>query len=209
MMVGVQPLAGRPQTVVSDMGAWRFTMSNIPLHDRGDKVRLFRALFFGTLVRGGAVYLPFFDWRRGPRVRNGLPAFPGAVPFSDASLFSDGAGFDGDLPTVSIAAPAAARAGTIVVQGASDQIPTAGEYLGLGERAHVVDAIFPGTPSAGRTTLSIWPPLRNAVAAGDPVETVDPVCRMQIEPKSAEMVLALNLAIVGSVTLDFYESNWT
>ena len=208
VMSGPQPLSGRPQTVVSDMGSWRVTLTGIRLSDLGDSLRAFRAIFFGTLAYGGPVYLSLYDWRRGPRVRSGLSAFPAPIPFSDLALLSDGSAFDADIPTITVAAAAAARATTIVVQTAGDPLPVAGEFIGLGDRAHMVTAVFSGTPGAGQTTLNIRPPLRGAVAIGDPVETVDPVCRMQLDPKTIETMSALDLAIVGNVTLDFYESNW-
>ena len=195
VMTGPQTLSGRPQTVMSDMGAWRVTLTGIRLADIGERIRTFRALFFGTLALGQPVYLPLYDWRRGARLRTGLPAFPGGVPFSDTSRFSDGTEFDGDMPTLIIAIAAAQRAGQItVVQAAGgDPLPTAGEYIGLGERAYLVTAIFAGQPSAGQTTLKIQPPLRSAAAIGDPVEIADPVCRMQLDPKSVETMVALDL----------------
>lgn len=209
IITGPQPLSGRPQYTVSDMGAWRAALNGIRLSAIGDSVRLFRALLFGTLAVGGAVYLPLYDWRRGPRARVGAPPPLLPILFSDTSFFSDAASFNSDLPNITVVAAAASRATRIVVQSAGDPLPIAGEFFGLSDRAHLVTASFPDTPAPGQTTLQFQPPLRFPVTVGDLVETVDPVCRMQLDPKQVETLVSLDLSIVGTVSLDFYESNWT
>ena len=210
IITGPQPLSGAPQTVMSDMGRWRVTLSNILLHDSGNRVRLFRAILFGILAQGGAVYVPFYDWQRGPRARVGFALLPSTVPFSDASFFSDAASFEPNLPDMVVAVAASARAMSIVVGSGRDPFPVAGEFFGLGERAHMVTASFPDTPNAGQTTLQFQPPLRRAAAVGDLIETVDPRCRMQLDPKQVETLVMIGTrGLRGNVTLDFYESNWT
>ena len=210
VMTGPQPLSGRPQTLLSDMGAWHIVLADIALTDSQDKVRLTRAIVLGTLALGLPVYMPFYDWWRSPRVRAGLSPFPDRVPFSDMSMFSDSTAFDGDVPALTVAVAAGQRARQIVVQTTSGPIPTAGEFLGLGDRGHLVTAIFPDQPSAGQTLLEIQPPLRAAVSAGDLVETVNPMCRVKIDPKQVESLVTIsNRGLRGTITLDFYEDNWT
>lgn len=206
-MAGPQPLSGRPQTVVSDMGAWKVTLANVRLH--GDRIRTFRALFFGTLAQGLPVYLPMYDWRRGPRVRSGLNAFPAPTPFADTTVFTDSTDFDGDAAGISLAAVAAARATQLLIATSGDPVPIAGEFIGLGDRAHMVTGVSTDTLPANQALLRVQPPLRAAGAIGDPVETMDPVCRMQLDPKGLETAVMLDLAIIGRVSLDFYEANWT
>jgi hypothetical protein len=203
IMVGPQPLAGRPQNVVSDMGAWHVTLTEITIWEDDDKIRLFRALLFGTLAKGLPIYLPFCDWKRNPYARTG-------VPFSDLSTFSDSSLFAGDVGLVVVAVVAAQRATSLIVLvDASTPVPEAGEFIGLGERTYFVEAGFPDDTIAGRWTLKLWPPLRAAAAIGARVETVDPVCKMQLDPRQVETMLTLENGIVGRPSLDFYESNWT
>lgn len=223
VMAGPQPLAGRPQSVMSDMGAWRVTLTNILLADVGDRIRAFRALFFGTLALGQPVYLPLYDWRRNPyrRYSKSLSAFPADARFGDGATFSDGSSYGGEPDQISVAVAAPARSTALIVKGkplivggvmdgsTAPPLPEAGEFIGIGERAHMVVRSFPDTPVANQTTLQIQPPLRAAAAVDDFVAISNPLCRVKLDPKSVETMMTLDLSIVGNVSLDFYEDNWT
>lgn len=220
VMVGQQPLAGRPQSVMSDMGAWRITIGGLKLHDDLDRLKAFRALFFGTLALLQPIYIPFYDWRRNPYVRIGLPPFPADSTFGDGATFSDGSSFGSEPEHIKVAVAASARATTLIVEATTlvtsssgemvyaPPLPEAGELIGLGERAYMVTRSFPDTPVAGQTTLQIQPPLRAAALVEDVVAAANPLCRMKLDPKQVEEIIALDLGVIGDLTLDFYEDNW-
>lgn len=208
-LFGPQPLSGRPQSVLSDMGAWRVSFGGLWIQDAyGDRVRRFRALLFGTLAKGLPVYLPFYDWRRNARVRTGLPAFPPGVVHDDYTRFTDGTTYGDVTQDVTVAAVAAARSSTLVVAVATTAIPAMGEFIGVSDRVYMVTGAVASPTVAGQWTLAIAPPLRAAVAIGDLVEVADPVAPMKLDPRGVETLVSLDLSIIGRVSLDFYETNW-
>lgn len=206
--LGPEPIVGPPQSVVADAGRWELSHKRIPLH--GDKLLLFRALVFHLCSPLRPVYVPIRDYVRTPRVRANV-AQPAGVPFSDTAPFSDGTLFFDQAIDYVVAAPAAARATalTIAAQGAAPVELTAGQFIGLGERSHVVTQLFPSADGvATHFDLSLWPPLRAAAAIGDPGWTEDPVVKCIIDPKIVEVSEDLDMDRIGFVDLTFTEARW-
>lgn len=195
VMTGPQPMSGRPQMVASNFGAWRLQLSGLRIF--GGAVATARALFLGRLSQGLPVYMPFFDWRRGPRVAAGLSAYP----------TTPGASYVQTAGDAKIAAVAAAQSTAIRVQPLGAAIPIAGQYLGIDERVYLIAAAT--NNGDGTYAYSIVPPLRKPVAINDTVELADPCCRMVLDPGDMQTIVGLELDRVGALSLTFYEANWT
>lgn len=208
VLSGPQPISGRPQTVQSDAGALQLRLQGVRVHDLGRRVALLEALLFGRLALGLPVYMPLWNWRRGPRARAGLALFGPSVPHSDGAPFSDGSSYAQGTGDCKVALAAPVRATRIFVDMASVASVEGGDWITLGERAHLVSGAWPVDSVAGRLELQITPGLRSAVAAGDDVEIADPFFRAVLSPAHMQATLSLDLAIVGVIDLDFYEANW-
>lgn len=201
-----EPIGGAPQSVVADAGRWEISYGRIVL--LGARILAFRAIVFDICAPLRPVYVPMFDGIRTPRRRANIAQPPG-VPFSDAAPFSDASLFL-DQPVdfvVAAAAPPRSVSLSVASQGLSAAKIVAGQYIGLGERAHVVTKAFP-TGDGEMFILSIWPPLRAAAAAGDPVWTENPVVKCIVDPSLAEVADDLDMGRIGYVDVTFAEARW-
>jgi hypothetical protein len=205
---GGETLVGPGQSVTADAGRWKFGHRQTALF--GDRVLTMRAMVT-RLAQRKPIYVTPMDELRTPRKRASV-ALPPGVPFSDGSIFSDGSTFHGQPVDFLVAASAAARAVTINVQrvGPSEIALTAGNYIGLDDRLHSIEAIFPSSDGvAGKFTLTIWPYLRRAAAANDPVYTEAPIVRCLAARDTLEVPEVLDrLDRFGTIDLDFEEDRW-
>lgn len=205
---GPEVVSGAPQSVAADAGRLRFTYRNVPLY--GDHILTFRAVIYELTSPILPIYVPVLDGLRTPRYRASV-ALPAGVPFSDGSTFSDGTTFY-DQPVdfvVTNAAAARASALTLTKQGPSEIALWAGNYIGIGERSYLVKKIWDSADGvAGHYDVTIWPYLREAVAAGAAVLTESPVVKCQIDKKSIEVAEEMNLDRLGYVDIDFIEYGW-
>lgn len=211
---GPQPLAGAPQSAQSSIGHLQFTLSDVPIFDRqpgddNDRLMAFRWLYFDRLAMGLPIYVPVWDCGRGPRKRAGLPVGPQLVPFSDGALFSDGASFSQDVTDAVVAVDADAGDVSIVIDALTAAVPQSGDPIGLGDRIHFVRRAVSAASPAGRWTLTISPPLREAQTAGARVEVANPVCIMKLAESDRARGWSMNLNRSGRVSLTFLEANWT
>ena len=215
---GPQPLAGAPQTAQSSLGRLELRLNNVTIHDGApitsfgnyDKLRVFRALYFGRLAHGMPIYMPMWDWVRGPRRRAGLPLFGAATPFDDGASFSDGALFDQPSQDAQLAIAGVAGDRVITIDALSAAVPQAGDWIGLEDRAHMVVAARPDESGAfsARWTLSLDRPLRAAYAAGIYVEIADPHCIMTLSASDRRIGAEVDFNRMGRLSLSFVEANW-
>lgn len=210
--MGPEPIANAPQSVQSDAGRWTLRLKQIPLS--GERVLLFRALIAELTSPLKPVYVQIGDVGRTPRAiaraAYALGVGP-AIPFSDSSYFSDEAGFAPAVEDYALAADAPLRATSLTVAflGPAGVALQAGQIIGLQDRAYIVKKIWASADGvAGHYDLTIWPPLRDALAAAEPVNTETPFVRCIVDPKSAEAAEDLALNRIGYVDLDFVEASW-
>lgn len=209
VLSGPQPLSGRPQTVMSDMGAWRIRLGGVRLTDRSFGIHQFRALFFGRLALGLPVYMPFWDWRRGPQMRAGGFAPVLTTTHDDTAPHSDGGLYQQSGLAIGLAQAAALRATDIIIATADLAALIAGDYISIEERGHMVVAVREDDLDPSLTHLTIVPPLREALAVGAQIEYADPVVRVVLDPADRTNGLALDLLMIGAHDLTFHEANWT
>lgn len=194
--------SGAADVISGDAGFWRASYGSVVVTTR-DRVLTWRAIsaklrgrLYPILVPYCGMYQPF------PLDENGKPIFPGVVPHSDGTYFSDGTGyFQGNI-SVTLNASKAVRAvtGTVTVNAAGTIQP--GQVFSFGERMYeIIDAEY-----LNETTVSLtWqPPLREAVAAGAVLNFDRPVCRMRLATDN-EMQLQLDMNKRGFPTVNFVE----
>lgn len=144
-----------------------------------NRILLYRAILARMVTTGGALYMPMWEWSRA--------ASP--VPATGAAFQATAAA----LSWVSVTPPAIASV-------------SVGRIIGIGDRAHLIYDIEPDSTAK---KLYIWPPLRDAVAIGDPIEFGNPICRMRADIDQVKQSLgSLSYGRVGFASIDFVEDNW-
>ncbi|TIL38519.1 hypothetical protein [Mesorhizobium sp.] len=196
-LAGPSSVSGITQVVSSDAGIWKATFGNIIIKSR-NAVLAHRAI--ANLLEGRLNPLLVPLCRAFQPVPADSDELYEDVPHSDDALFDDDTGYVGTVIDVVAAAPAAVRAVsmTVTVNYAGDIEP--GQHFSLGERLYRVRSF-----DADTGAMTFRPPLREAVAAGDPLNFDDPVCLMRLASDDA-MNLELALRRFGSPTVNFIEA---
>jgi hypothetical protein len=122
--------------------------------------------------------------------------------YYDSSLFADGSPFDSTLIVASVGASAAAGTATINMQAAAIGDVQAGHLFSIENRLYRITGVTDN--GSGNYDLSIWPPLRLAVSAGDWMEFDNPKCRMRLA-SDQEMSLDLSGHRFARPTVNFIE----
>jgi hypothetical protein len=134
------------------------------------------------------------------------------IPHSDGSLFSDGAGYSQGTVYGEVAASASVGAGILKmrVYGAARPLRWS-DWFSIyhptkGWRAYRYWDVIDKTDEANPIyTLAIGPALREAVAAGDPVEIAEPKCVMKF-PQGVTVPLEFEVWYRSNPTLQFVEA---
>ncbi|TIN83097.1 hypothetical protein [Mesorhizobium sp.] len=201
-LAGPTSVSGATQVVSSDAGIWKATFGSIVVKSRGAVLahRAIAALMEGRL---GSILVPLcrgYGPSSSAVLTEDEKALFAQVPHSDDAYFDDDTGYVGSLTDVVLSADAAVRATTLMVtvNYAADDIQP-GMHFSLGERLYRVR-----TFDADTGTMTIRPPLRDAVTAGDALDFDDPVCRMRLANDDG-LDLELALRRFGSPTVQFVE----
>lgn len=194
---GPASVSGVSQVVASDAGIWTARLGNIVILSR-DHVLAFRALAALLDGRLGTILVPASRAFQ-PVPTEARGAYE-AVVHDDGATFSDGSGYRNRVIDVVAAAAAPARATTMTVEVrvAGDIQP--GHYFSIDERLYRVRSF-----DAASGALGFRPVLREAVAAGTPLEFDDPVCRMRLAG-DAEMDLELAMRRTALPSVNFIEA---
>lgn len=201
-LAGPASVSGSSQVIASNAGLWKATLGNVVVKSRAAVLthRAIAALLEGRL---GSILIPLcraYGPSSGAVLSADQEALFNQVPHSDDALFDDSTGYVGSLTSVTAASNAAVGATTLMVTVtyASEAIQP-GEHFSIGERLYRVR-----TFDAGTGTMTIRPPLREAVTAGDVLDFDDPVCRMRLMQDDG-MDLELALRRFGTPTIQFVE----
>ncbi len=206
--IGPESVGGGAQSIVADAGLWRLEFQDIELARLPARRLMFRAITASICAPLRPIYVPIFDYLLTPRYRANV-AEPGSVTFSDGSVYSDGSALLDQPADFTIAATANPRATLITITPASSLMIQAGQFIGLYERAHLLESVLPSATVEGSYDCQIWPYLRAAVAIGDPVWTEAPVVKCTVDPRKAETVERMAFERVGAVDMSFVETRWT
>jgi len=199
---GPTPLAGRAQSVVSSAGGWRLSLEDIPVF-KLTKLPAYRAMWSQLCGSRVPVYVGPYDHANAPYTRAGVTT-PILTQFSQPVSFSDGTKFSQRTGDCFLAADVAQNATQIQVTNSTAAPITAGDYIELNGRIHLVQGIWAGTP----TLLSIWPPTRAAYSSGLSIEIDEPMMLAYLTPDSAALAQSLDVPWSGRVTFDFVEASW-
>lgn len=201
-LAGPASVSGSTQVVASSAGIWKATLGSIIVKSRNAVLahRAIAALLEGRL---GSILIPLcrgYGPSSGAVLSADEEALFAEVPHSDDALFDDDTGYVGSLTNVVAAADAVAGATTLVVtvNYAADTIQP-GQHFSLDERLYRIRT-FDSTTG----TMTVRPPLREAVTAGDVLSFDDPVCRMRLANDDG-LDLELALRKFGTPTIQFVE----
>jgi len=190
-----------PFAETSGGGLWRAELNSIPIRNK-NQVLTWRAL--EAVLDGGAsqIVVPLCDKRYFPAPPIGV-SYP-QIPHDDDAMHDDGAGYYQAVVTASLAQGAPLRATEIVVTMVSGAAPQAGQMFSIThpnmrERAYVIAS------ATDDGVLTIRPPLREAVEAGEAINFDCPSCVMQIATPE-NLKLTLSLRKFGSPSAVFLES---
>lgn len=186
-------LTGAEQIVASPAARWLAAVS-LAIHT-DDQVLDFRALLAGLNGRVNTVLVPAFDSRRAPWSRDS--AGRAITPARAAGRL----GLDASIRYRAVG-PVARGSTSISVWVEGGSRPRPGQYLSVGDHLHVIASVTPSP--AGFLTLGLAPGLRVAVASGDMLELVLPVCLMRLA-NDEEGAMDLDLRRFADVTLNFVE----
>lgn len=198
-LAGPASVSGATQVVASEAGIWKATYGSIIVKSR-QAVILHRALAALLEGRLGTILVPLCRAYQPSTDEAEDAGVYGQVPHSDGAFFGDDSGYViSPVIDVVLDADAAARATTIsiTVNYAGDIQP--GQHFSIGERLYRIRTYDPDTGA-----MTIRPPLREAVTAGDRLEFDDPVCRMRLLQDDG-MDLELSLRRFGNPTIQFIE----
>lgn len=202
---GPASINGVAQVAAADAGIWTACYDIIPVHDQygESRVLLWRAIDVQSEGRLNPILIRARDIRRQP-----IPAGVSyddlgvAVPHSDDAFFSDGSGYVSWLIEVALASGAALRATTLSLTKTACGDLSPGHRFSLGERLYQIKSVT--SQSAGAAVVTIWPPLREAVDAGDRLNFDDPVLRVRLV-SDREMALPLDYGLWSFPTVNFVE----
>lgn len=196
--LGTAPsVSGYAQVVSGGPPIWTATFGNIDIRTQAQRLA-FKAL--GTVLQGRLNII------RVPMCRGDQPTPAGYVV--EDITYDDDAYFDDDTPfiqpVISAEVLVAASAGAVSVnmQAATIGDVQAGQHFSIDERLYRIIGVSDN--GSGNFDLSIWPPLRKDVAAGEWMEFDDPTCRMRLATDQ-EMNLDLQMRRFGSPTVRFVE----
>jgi hypothetical protein len=200
---GGQSITGNEQIVDSLASRWRATASFVIKGEA--KTLAWRALVAGLRGRTGEILMGPHDFYRPVDANGRKLSVVAASSLGDCNSFlEDLSGFGQDQPTLAtVAALGVLRATQITIDTGNIPLPRPGHYVGIGERLHLITAIWEATPGAD-VQARIWPPLREQVAAGTPLILDRPVCKMRLaSDDSGQLTLERNFPATAS--LDFVE----
>lgn len=197
---GGTALSGDEDIVATDGGGRVFYEIADPFLDDVPAAMAWRAI--SAYMDGGAraIIVPFCDGRHQPG------GFLDSVPHSDGSPFSDESEYETLAAQAAITGAAILRATVIEIEfaGLSREI-LGGEWLSIDHpvmrwRAYRIAEVIEQT--ATTATLSIRPPLREAVGSGEAVDFNDPRCVMRLD---GEMRSPSSMGFASSQGVRFVE----
>lgn len=206
-------LSGYERSVASDAGVWVGSYSEFPV-PTPQMVLLWRALESTFSGRQNSMLIPIYESIRAPVVasyqadkwlnsggqQNQMDQ--SGVPHSDGTLHSDGTGYYSSGIDVVLDAEVAMR-GVFLTLGkrcCGDIQP--GHRFSIGERLFEVDKIVSQTSTVAN--VKVWPPSREAFAAGSFADFVNPVLKAKLTSDQG-MDLRLEWNRYGFPTIEFIE----
>lgn len=198
-LAGPASVSGATQVVASDAGIWKATLGSVIVKSR-QAVILHRALAALLEGRLGSILIPLCRAYQPSTDEAETAGDYEQVPHSDGAFHSDDSGYViSPIIDVVAAANAAVRATTLLVTVNYAGEIQPGQHFSIGERLYRIRSYDSTTG-----TMTIRPPLREAVTAGGRLEFDDPVCKMRLANDDG-MDLELALRKFGTPSIQFVE----
>lgn len=190
-------LSGVEQVVTSSGGIWRARYTGVPVVRRNQRLA-WRAINAQLGGRAGVLLVPVFCGD--PPTLEGVSGYSG-VTHSDGTFFGDEAGYSQSALSATIN-PAALRATSVTINIIEGEVE-AGQHFSVSGRLYRVASVE--SQSGGVASITIWPPLREAVAVEVDAEFARPVCRMRLASDDA-MNIEFDMGRFGTGAVDFIEA---
>jgi hypothetical protein len=210
-LTGAPVLRGRPQTVVSSAGGWRFSYGEVAF--TGRRYLQFRALL--AHLKGGLnpVYISPYDYEHAPYVLAGLTR-PETNEFTDFSGFTDTSGpggsgwqFRNSSDNIALSDDCAAESTRLIAFYYSGTPALhAGDYFELGGRLHLLEETR--DLGGGDVEWKFWPPTRQAYVTADKIEIDDPRCLCYLDPAADGADPDVQFGQLGYGNFEFVEARW-
>lgn len=197
--------SGFTQVVSNSAGIWRATFSDIPVYNK-EMIKAWRAI--DTLAEGmlNPISIPVWDYPRSPGSADdygrNIRDFSTSLPHSDGTYFSDDAGYVGSFSTAKVNATASTGAVTVVINKVTPFSVEPGQRFSINHRLYQIRTVT--SQSSNIATVTVRPPLREALNVGDVVEFNYPRLRVRLVSDEA-MYLPLNFNQQSFPSLDFIE----
>jgi hypothetical protein len=203
---GGQSLSGFEQVVSQLSDRW---MASYTFAINSDaKVLALRAFVMSMRGRGNTVDVPAFDLARAPwaldaQGRKQTPRFVRNRTL-DGTPYADPANLRETLISAEVVADTELNSTSVTVNMLTGDAPIPGHLFSIGRRLHMVVDVF----GDGPYDLSIWPWVREDLAAGTAVNFAAPTCEMRFasDDQGADALASLDGLRFGNVTLKFDEA---
>ena len=172
-------------------------LDKIPLVD-DVKIKTWRAIDGLLQGRLGQVLLPISDAQRNAGLSE---VSSGRRPWSDTTYFSDGTGYV-QFVSPATATFAASKNGVEITITYTGTLPQIGQYFSMGVRLYIITYVSDGTGQS--RTIKFWPPLREAITAGQALKFELPNCLCRLA-NDTEMELALEMNQWATGKVNFVE----
>lgn len=202
---GPSSQSGFTQVVSNSAGIWTATYDSIPVYS-SSMIKCWRAL--DSLIEGrlGIISLPVWDFPRSPSATDDLGSNiwnTSSVPHSDGAFFDDTSGYLTTWTNVTVGANATAGATTLqLTVGAPIVTLEPGHRFSINDRLYQIKTV---SQTGGSATVTIRPPLREAVSTGDFCNFDYPRVKMRLTDDTA-MNITLNYNANVFPTLSFIEA---
>jgi hypothetical protein len=170
-------------------------------------VLAFRAFVLSMRGRANNVDLPAFDLARAPwaldaQGRKMTPAYA-RHPKLDGTIYADPPNLRESLIEAVVSEDVDLNGTSIVVDMVKGSAPQPGQLFSIGRRLYSILDVA----DEGPFTLTIWPWLREDVAAGAAVNFAAPICEMRFasDNEGVDALKSLSLMRFATVTLSFDE----
>lgn len=195
--------SGYTQVVSNSAGLWTASYDSIPVYTSA-MIRCWRAL--DSLIEGqlGIISIPAWDFPRSPNAIGelGLNIYSN-TPHDDDSFFDDDSGYQSAWTNVSVGTAASIGATTVVLSKETASTLEPGHRFSINDRLYQIKSIT--SQDSTSATITIRPPLREAIVVGDRAEFDYPRVKVRLTDDKA-MQLDLNYNGYATPTLSFYEA---
>jgi len=195
--------SGYTQVVSNSAGLWTASYDSIPVYTSA-MIRCWRAL--DSLIEGqlGIISIPAWDFPRSPNAIGelGLNIYSN-TPHDDDSFFDDDSGYQSSWTNVSVGTAASIGATTVVLSKETASTLEPGHRFSINDRLYQIKSIT--SQDSTSATITIRPPLREAIVVGDRAEFDYPRVKVRLTDDKA-MQLDLNYNGYATPTLSFYEA---